>query len=146
MTRLFAPGDDVGALAAVHAASFPDAWTPQALADLLATPGTFVFHQSDGFVMARVAGDEAEILTIAVVPGARGRGVATALLAAAAAHALGVGGQSLFLEVGVENAPARALYARAGFAPVGQRKGYYDGKDALVLRAALPLSPVAKFA
>jgi ribosomal-protein-alanine N-acetyltransferase len=48
----------------------------------------------------------------------------------------------MFLEVGTENPAALALYAGLGFAKVGTRKGYYDGRDALVLRLPLP----AKFA
>ena len=44
----------------------------------------------------------------------------------------------MFLEVGVDNPAALALYASLGFMKVGQRKGYYQGRDALVLR--LPLA------
>jgi [ribosomal protein S18]-alanine N-acetyltransferase len=44
----------------------------------------------------------------------------------------------MLLEVAAGNAPARALYAAAGFAEVGKRRRYYpDGSDALVLAAAL---------
>ncbi len=46
--------------------------------------------------------------------------------------------QTLFLEVGADNPAARALYGSLGFAKVGDRKGYYQGRDALVLR--LPLA------
>jgi ribosomal-protein-alanine N-acetyltransferase len=44
----------------------------------------------------------------------------------------------MFLEVGADNPAARALYASLGFTKVGDRKGYYQGRDALVLR--LPLA------
>jgi ribosomal-protein-alanine N-acetyltransferase len=44
----------------------------------------------------------------------------------------------VFLEVDENNAPARALYRRAGFADVGRRKSYYQsGASALVLRRDL---------
>lgn len=44
------------------------------------------------------------------------------------------GAARIFLEVSVENAAARRLYARAGYTQIGRRKAYYaDGTDALVL-------------
>ena len=51
------------------------------------------------------------------------------------------GAQKLFLEVRPSNTPARALYARSGFAEVGLRRDYYpaDGgrEDAVVMELAL---------
>lgn len=129
-------------LAALHAGCFPDAWDAAAITALLATPGTFAFTHDDGFVLARVAGDEAEILTLAVAPAARGRGLGRALLQAVIRKVSEMGGASLFLEVGADNPAALALYAGLGFTRVGMRKAYYNGGDALVLRLSLP----AKFA
>lgn len=129
---------DPAPLAALHAASFPHPWDVKAIADLLATPGTFAFSADDGFVLARVAAGEAEILTLAVTPSARGKGLGRALLQAAISKARDMGAQTMFLEVGADNPAARALYAALGFTKVGDRKGYYQGRDALVLR--LPLA------
>lgn len=131
--------------ASLHAAAFPpaDRWGPDALALLLAMPGAFAQQIPDiGFVLARVVADEAEILTLAVVPEARRQGHGAVLLAAAMAGAAARGARAMFLEVADSNEAARALYARAGFAPVGRRRRYYpDGGDALVLRRELtPLS------
>ncbi len=70
--RLFDPTvDDVAVLAALHAAAFADAWSAASIRDLFATPGVFALIAGEGFVLARAAGDEAEILTIAVAPAAR---------------------------------------------------------------------------
>lgn len=128
-------------LAAIHAAAFPPGarWGADAMALQLGLPGAFGLIDPDGgMVLARVAADEAEILTIAVLPELRRQGRARALLEAAAAKAAAAGAVSLFLEVAQANAAARALYAAAGFAPVGRRRGYYGpGADALVLRRAL---------
>lgn len=133
----FAAGDDPAPLAVLHAAAFADAWDMQALKQMLAHPGAFAFHHHDGFVLARVAACEAEILTLAVAPSARGKGLGRALLQAAIDAARIKGAKEMFLEVGADNPAALALYAGLGFANVATRKGYYAGRDALVLRLSL---------
>lgn len=125
-------------LAALHATCFPDPWNATSISALLVTPGTFAYAHHDGFVLARVAGDEAEILTLAVAPPARGRGLGRALLQAVIRSAAERGAASLLLEVGADNPAALALYAGLGFSKVGMRKAYYNGRDALVLRLPLP--------
>lgn len=146
---LFDSAGDPAPLAALHAACFKDAWEAGTIADLLAGPGAFAIHCQDGFVLARVAGGEAEILTLAVAPHARGKGLGRALLQAAIAGCEEQGAHAMFLEVGTDNPHALALYAGLGFTKVGMRKGYYasvsggsGAGDALVLRLSLP----AKFA
>ena len=139
--HLFDPAtDDIAALAALHAQAFAAPWSAGSIRDLLATPGAFAFASTDGFILARVAGDEGEILTLAVTPAARRRGHARALVRSAAAHAYHLGATSLFLEVGLGNDAARALYRGLGFIGVGRRKAYYGSEDADVLKAALPLA------
>ena len=137
---------DTAPLAALHAACFRDAWDAGAIAGLLAGPGAFAIHCQDGFVLARSAGGEAEILTLAVAPSARGKGLGRALLQAAIVRAEEQGAYAMFLEVGSDNPHALALYAGLGFTKVGMRKGYYSsasggsgGGDALVLRLSLPV-------
>jgi tRNA threonylcarbamoyladenosine biosynthesis protein TsaB len=131
---------DVAALARVHAAAFDKPWDVTALKALLTLPGTFAFASPSGFVLARTAAGEAEILTLAVAPPARERGLGRALVKAAAARASQLGAGSMFLEVGTDNPAALSLYGRLGFVRVGERKRYYEGRDALVLKAALPLT------
>jgi ribosomal-protein-alanine N-acetyltransferase len=138
--RAVAAGD-AEALAALHAQAFPpaQAWSADAFSRLLALPGVFgSLAEGEGFALLRAVLDEAEILTIAVVPGARRRGLGAALLEAGLAGAAGLGARACFLEVAAGNAGGRALYVAAGFVPVGRRPGYYeDGADALVLRRDL---------
>jgi ribosomal-protein-alanine N-acetyltransferase len=134
----FDPVADTAPLAALHAACFDEAWDAASLHSMLAMPGAFAFHHPDGFVLARVASDEAEILTLAVAPRARGKGLGRALLSAAIAEADRRGAKAMFLEVGNDNPAALALYAALGFANVGSRKGYYRGRDASLLRLSLP--------
>jgi ribosomal-protein-alanine N-acetyltransferase len=129
------------AMAAIHAAAFrPDeAWDAAVLAGQLRQPGAFaLIDAAGGMLLARAAGGEAEILTLAVAPAARRRGIARALLAAAMRRAAASGAAALFLEVAASNGAARALYETTGFVRVGRRARYYpNGGDALVLRADL---------
>lgn len=129
------------ALAAIHAAAFPapERWGADAMALQLGLPGAFGFIAPEGgMVLARVAADEAEILTLAVAPACQRRGVGRALLGAARAGAVARGAASLFLEVAASNLAALALYRSAGFVEVGVRRRYYsNGGDALVLRAII---------
>jgi ribosomal-protein-alanine N-acetyltransferase len=142
---------DAPTLAALHAACFTSAWHADAFAALLAQPGSFALlaqPASDtpamGFALLRVAADEAEILTIGVVPAARRQGLARALVQAGAHQATDLGAKHLFLEADAANTPAIGLYRSLGFEQAGHRRGYYREQsgtlsDALVLRAALPL-------
>ncbi|MCQ4162409.1 ribosomal protein S18-alanine N-acetyltransferase [Roseomonas sp. GC11] len=138
------------ALAALHAAAFPphDRWDAAAMGQMLAMPGAFGLLVAEagsaevggaaGFILLRVAADEAEVLTLAVHPAARRQGFAQALLETGLAAAAARGAARVFLEVAVANAAARALYAGAGFAEAGRRRRYYaDGGDALVLSLEL---------
>jgi len=135
--------------AEIHGRSIVPPWPVEALGGLLAQPGVFgllalVGETPMGFILCRVAADEAEVLTIAVLPESRRRGLARALLAEARHRAAAQGAMRLLLEVSVQNAPALALYRGAGFAEVGRRRGYYaesGGKsvDAAILGADLTL-------
>lgn len=145
---------DLDAISELHGRCFDERWSAPFLSSLLATPGCFCVFAGrksapDGFLVGRVAADEVEILTLAVRPEHRRRGIGGALVGFAGAHAAGLGAAAMFLEVGVSNAPARALYGARGFLPVGERRGYYASgtgppEDAIILRARLPLEPLGK--
>ena len=132
-------------LAEIHAAAFPlaERWDAAAFANLLQTPGASAWlDERGGFVLTRHAGGEAEVLTIAVLPGLRRQGIGRNLLAAAVEACDG----PMFLEVAAGNTPALALYHALGFEECGRRRNYYGvGRDALVLRrdAASSPSPLA---
>jgi ribosomal-protein-alanine N-acetyltransferase len=122
-------------LATLHATAFDAPWGAAEFAQLMEGPGVFAVAEADGFILIRVVADEAEILTLAVRPEARGAGLGGRLVGQGAVRAVQAGARRLFLEVAEDNVAARALYARAGFAQIGRRKGYYEGgrTDALVL-------------
>jgi [ribosomal protein S18]-alanine N-acetyltransferase len=143
---------DAPAMAAVHAASFDEAWDAGEIGSVLEGPGGFGLVVRDpqtgavaGFILARTVADEAEVLTLAVDPLRRRSGIGRALVEAVALNAAAAGARSLFLEVASDNEAALGLYRAAGFARVGQRPGYYrrgaGAVDALVLRRDLNSPP-----
>ncbi len=124
-------------------ARFERTWTESSLRSTLALPTTHgaVACEGDGVVghlLSCVVADSAEILLLAVAPGQRRRGVATALLAAVRDHWQAAGVRTAFLEVRSDNAAAIALYRRAGFRAAGRRPRYYDdGTDAVLMHLEL---------
>jgi [ribosomal protein S18]-alanine N-acetyltransferase len=137
------------ALAALHARCFrtPSPWAAADFAGFLTDPLAFLLIEGDaGFLLGRAVAGEAEVLTLAVAPDARRRGLGRKLVARFLYQARLRGAESAFLEVSAENTPAIALYESAGFAKAGVRRGYYqtpEGQriDALVLARALAQAP-----
>ncbi len=133
------------ALTALHARAFttPRPWTRSEFDGFLADPLVFLLIEGDaGFLLGRAVAGEAELLTLAVAPEARGRGLGQRLVLRFLYQARLRGAGTAFLEVAEDNAPARAVYARAGFAETGRRRRYYrtpEGRsiDALVLARVL---------
>jgi ribosomal-protein-alanine N-acetyltransferase len=119
---------------ALEVQAFGDTW------HLLVDGETGFLLPDRAFALWRLtpAAEEAELLRIAVRPDLRGRGVARALLAAGEEALRREGARTLLLEVRASNAAARALYAAAGWAEAGLRRGYYrDGEDAVLCTKVL---------
>lgn len=135
---------DVAALVAIERACFGDPWTRAGLLETVQyeTSRAFVAEfggQVIGYVMARISGEEGEILNLAVLPEYRRRGIARCLLEEAIDAVTAAGVREAYLEVRESNAEALALYQAFGFRTVGLRPDYYRNplEDALVLRAPL---------
>ena len=79
-----------------------------------------------GYVGMMFVLDEVYISNVAVAPAYRRQGVADALTSALVMRAEELGLAFVTLEVRAGNEPAKALYAKHGFVPVGRRKNYYD--------------------
>lgn len=126
---------DAAELARIHATGFYRGWPESDFDAFLEDQSARTYVACDakrriaGFILVRVAGDEAELLTIAVEPRWRGKGVGLALLRAALEDLRYTAAQRMFLEVDEQNTAARKLYAREGFTAVGSRKGYYPRPD-----------------
>lgn len=132
---------DLGDVGVIERRAFARPWSHATLREELARPDRvwLVAECGDAVVgyggVADLAGD-AHVLTVAVAPGHRRRGHATALVGGllAAAHEQ-LGATRATLEVRESNVGARALYRRCGFTEAGVRPGYYqdDGEGAVVL-------------
>jgi ribosomal protein S18 acetylase RimI-like enzyme len=89
-------------------------------------------------VLFRRGAPLARLYSIAVAPEHAGRGLGTALLAAAEGAAVDRGCTRMRLEVDTRNIRAAALYPRSGYRQIGRREGYYeDGGTALKLEKRL---------
>ena len=139
--RPFRPSDAEAILGILRYAREAAQWPAASYAELAALPSGIVLvseasARAIGFVAARRATDEGEILNIAVHPDFRRRGIASGLLQAALEALRASGATSIFLELRASNLPARALYHHHGFVPSGVRKTYYRDpvEDALQMR------------
>jgi [ribosomal protein S18]-alanine N-acetyltransferase len=132
-------------MAALHARCFetaPRPWSAAEFLEMSRLEGVFFLHHAGGFAVGRVAGAEAELLTLAVDPERRRQGIARSLLLRFEAGVHDRGAARIFLEVAATNDAARCLYARQGYQEVGRRPGYYSARgrpalDALVLSKTL---------
>jgi ribosomal-protein-alanine N-acetyltransferase len=142
-TFLVARPRDAAAIAHLHAASFGRGWEEDEVHRLLLDRAVvahraMVRRMMVGFIMSRMAADEAEILSVAIAPARRGRGFSRPLLDFHLRSLAGLGARTVFLEVDEHNAPACRLYRGAAFHEVGRRRGYYQGgAAALILRRDL---------
>lgn len=85
----------------------------------------------------------ADLLTIATIPAARGRGIASFMLTELVSTARELGCPDVLLEVRQSNEAAQRLYARHGFVPIGRRRRYYQAppEDAVVMHLTLRPRP-----
>ena len=150
ISLLWALPDDAPAIAALHAVLFPTAWERDAIQALIEHPASLALvavrpgREILGFIIAQIAADEAEILTIGVAPDQQRHGIGRQLVEGAARSASRSEARRLFLDVADSNVAARALYASCGFAEIGRRKAYYTlpgGTREDALQLARDLAP-----
>ncbi len=141
---------DSEAISAIHREDFVRPWTDGEFASLLGQEAVFGYAVREtgrggsapvGFVLARLAAGEGEILTVAVARSHRRQGLGWKLMDAVLRELHGARAEALFLEVDENNGAAIALYRRLGFFEVGKRPAYYEGaagkSSALVMRRDL---------
>ncbi|MEM7768664.1 MAG: GNAT family N-acetyltransferase [Pseudomonadota bacterium] len=141
---------DAGACAALHVAGFgEDSWPEAEMARLVGEETVLGLGVDaaaggglSGFVLLRVVAGEADVLTLAVAPEDRRKGVARALLVAAGRAVTVADAGRMTLDVAADNGAALSLYAGLGFCEDGRRRGYYrragrDRVDALLLSVSV---------
>lgn len=145
-------------LAGMHRICFAEPWSATSMAEVLALAGTEGLIAVEGgslapaleppgpagLILWRRIFDEAEILTVCVLPPWRRRGVGACLLDGAMDRAIGGGALTMFLEAAADNDAALALYASRGFDRVGLRKGYYGAIDGVTMSCRLDKIPVQR--
>jgi len=136
---------DLDAVMAIEESVYPHPWTRGNFSDSL----TAGYHcwivecsgEVAGYTVVAVAVEEAHLLNLSIAGPLPRRGLGRELLAFVLKLARDYAARSILLEVRPSNDAARALYANAGFAEIGVRKGYYPAgegrEDAVVLSLSL---------
>jgi [ribosomal protein S18]-alanine N-acetyltransferase len=126
---------DTGAVSMLHQEDFHRPWSDVEFQSLLSQDTVFGFVVREigrgesapaGFVLARLAAGEGEILTVAVSRARRRLGLGWKLMDAVLRELHSARADALFLEVDETNLGAIALYRRLGFGEVGKRPAYYE--------------------
>jgi ribosomal-protein-alanine N-acetyltransferase len=133
------------AMARVHALCFDKPWPPLDMTvhvgrDLCLGLG----EPLSSFAILRASDIDAEILTVATDPAARGQGLAGDILRAAINQYRRDGLRYIFLEVAEDNDSARTLYKRLGFTPIGRRPAYYTRPEGRIAAITFSLNLNAK--
>jgi ribosomal-protein-alanine N-acetyltransferase len=136
---------DVEAVLAIEEAIYPHPWTRGNFSDSLAAG----YHcwivecagEVSGYTVVAIAAGEAHLLNLSVAGRWQRQGIGRQMLAFVLKLARDYSAERVFLEVRPSNAAARGLYAAAGFAEAGVRRGYYPARegreDAVVLQRSI---------
>jgi ribosomal-protein-alanine N-acetyltransferase len=132
---------DIAAVQAIERASFSAPWPPNAyLTELQSNRLAHYMVVRAGSEVVGYAGlwlmvDEAHVTTFAIHPDWRRQGLGERLLLALLDLAIERRSSEATLEVRLSNLPARRLYEKFGFRPVGIRPRYYtdNNEDALIM-------------
>ncbi len=136
-------------MARLHAQSFSSGWPEADMVEHCESDIVLGVGALDGFIIIRVSGDQAEILTILIDQKKRQRGLAGQLLSQGLAAAKDQGAEIIFLEVAEDNPAAIALYKTSGFEQFGKRPAYYRREGgrvaALTFRKKLDASQTTRY-
>jgi len=153
LSLLWVEAEGASEIAQMHARLFDPPWSEESVRSLLISPGATALiakvrlHPANppapaGFIIGRIAADEAEVLSLGVPDPFRRLGIARRLVEGLVRAVKAAGCVRLHLEVASDNDPAIALYSALGFAEVGRRRDYYrrsDGSSCDALMLARPL-------
>jgi ribosomal-protein-alanine N-acetyltransferase len=153
MLRKFAL-NDLASVTQINTACLPENYTDIFFVDLYRRyPETFVVAEEDrkivGYIMCRIemglsnfglggVAKKGHVVSVAVLPEHRRKGVGKALVLRALDGMRGYGAKQCYLEVRVMNQEAISLYKKLDFEVARTIHGYYaDGEDAFVMSVKL---------
>jgi len=153
MLRKFAV-NDLASVTQINTACLPENYTDIFFVDLYRRyPETFVVAEEDGkivgYIMCRIemglsnfglsgVSKKGHVVSVAVLPEHRRKGVGKALVLKALDGMRGYGAKQCYLEVRVTNQEAISLYKKLDFDVARTIHGYYaDGEDAFVMSVKL---------
>ncbi len=119
------------------------AWSEKQLSDIIDNNNYLYITALEDGNLVGVGGvicsstDSAEIFTVAVSQNSRGKGTGRAIVSKLIDFCVSKKAESIFLEVEEGNLPAIRLYSNFGFQSVGVRKGFYHGKNAIIMELKL---------
>tara|TARA_B100000287_G_scaffold288447_1_gene271820 strand:+ start:3935 stop:4369 length:435 start_codon:yes stop_codon:yes gene_type:complete len=120
-------------LALIHSLCFekhPPPYSENTIQDFLKDKNYHLVKEKEkGFALARVIGNVAELITLAVVPEFRRSGIANKLLYELIEKIKILGANQLTLEVAENNIPAINLYKKLNFQSLHRRKNYFSHKQ-----------------
>ncbi len=134
--------EDLDEVLRIERDSFPKPWTRDQFESELKNPVSTAYalkvteggkEKLGAYIIFWVVHGEAHVLDIAVNPGMRRRGLATALLDAALEQMRRNMVYEVFLEVRMSNWSAISLYRKFGFRESFIRRNYYGDEDAIVM-------------
>jgi len=146
--------EDIPSVINTNMDTLPEHYSDYFYYEILAEfPETFLVAEIDGalvgYVMCRIEygfshlkrlglARKGHVVSIAVKPEHRGKGIGTALMRASQDAMVAKTATESYLEVRVTNSEAIALYQRLGYAVSSRLEAYYkDGEAALVMAAKL---------
>ncbi len=131
--------EDISQVELIEKVSFPNPYTKDLFTHYLShTPGGFLLAEWEGdvvgYIISELEGIDALIVSVAVSPEHRNRGVAS-LLMREALGSLCKRGRRVHLQVGAGNVSAMAFYRKFSFKRIGRIKSYYPNGDDAILMA-----------
>ena len=139
-TFRYATEADVDEIVAIEEASMTNPWRRDNYLEAIKSDHAFILVAVDdeviaGFAVFYLTPPESELPDIVVSHGYRGKGVGKAIMTEALLCLKTHGIDTVYLEVRVSNAPARALYSHLGFEEIGKRKYFYSNpvEDAICM-------------
>lgn len=136
--------EDIPRAAEIEGLSFTTPWSETLFFNELKNPRCVALAARgpqglEGYVCGALVIDEGHIHNLAVSPGLRGRGIASALVKHLTAVLKEQGARFIFLEVRDSNEAAKSLYRTFGFEVIGTRKDYYVSpvEHAVIMRLRL---------